>query len=282
MTTYEKDRITDGLDIFFWIFNSTHGFVATHWHRALEINYVLEGEVDIMVNGKKNVLLPGDLFLIDSFLPHSVSSQKGNRAILIQLPYTLLKRYIPDIENLIFKIDNTTCDPKERTKIDQFIEIITKMQILFEFKPKGSKLRFNSLVFEMMYQLYHNFSEPLSENDLSKRQKNFELITRIMDYTNEHYMEGVSLSDIAGVVCFQKEYFCHFFKKNMGMTYLEYLCELRLSHICSDLLETELSLKSILEKNGFTNYKLFRKLFFEKFGMTPTRYRRRDRSQADH
>ena len=43
---HERDRITDGLDIFFWVFNDSSSYVPTHWHSAMEIMYVLEGEVD--------------------------------------------------------------------------------------------------------------------------------------------------------------------------------------------------------------------------------------------
>ncbi|MCR5255177.1 MAG: AraC family transcriptional regulator [Acetatifactor sp.] len=272
--TYEEDRITDGLDIFFWIFNRKSGFVATHWHRAIEINYVIDGEVNVYVNGENHSLHTGDLFLVDSYVPHSVTSPYGNRAILIQIPYSLLKKYIPDFENLSFSIYTKTSNPIEQTKIMQFIETIKKMEILFEIRPKGGNLRFNSLVFELLYQLYHNFSSPLSESDLRKKQKNFERISLIMDYTNEHFMNPISLDEISSVACLQKEYFCHFFKNQMGLTYLDYLNELRLSHIKEDLSSTDMPVKDILEKNGFTNYKLFRRLFYNKLKTTPTQYRK--------
>lgn len=272
-SSYENDRITDNLDILFGIFNTDYGFVPTHWHRSIEINYILTGEVDITVNGKTTELFSGDLFLVDSYIPHSVSSVHGNTGILIQLPYYLLKKYIPDFDNLSFSLDCRTSSPIIQTKIMQFTKIIQDMEILYKIQPNGYTLRFNSLVFEMMFQLYHNFSSSVSKDDLRKRQKNYEKLAHIMDYTNEHYKNPISINEIAAVACFQKEYFCHYFKKNMGLTYLEYLNELRLSHVCEDLLSTELPLKTVLENNGFSNYKLFRKLFYHKFELTPTQYR---------
>ena len=44
---HEQDRITDGFDIFFWVFNDDSSYTPMHWHTAMEINYVLEGSVDI-------------------------------------------------------------------------------------------------------------------------------------------------------------------------------------------------------------------------------------------
>lgn len=271
---YENDRITDGLEIFFWVFNDASSFVPSHWHQAIEIMYIMEGEVDVTINTQETVLLPGDIFLIDSSVIHSTKSIRGNHAILIQLPYTLLRKYITDFDDLNFAFDCHSDNPILKTKIMQLIEVVREMQIIFEVNPKGGILRFNSLVFEMLYQLYHNFSTPIPATDLRKDEKHFSRLKLVMNYTNEHYNRPLTLDEIADVACFRKEYFCHFFKKNMGKTYLEYLNEIRLSHIYKDLVQTDLPLKTILENNGFTNYKLFRQLFYKNFHTTPGEYRR--------
>lgn len=270
---YENDRITDGLDIFFWIFNDASSFVASHWHQAIEIMYVMEGKVDVFIHAKKISLLPGDMFLVDSSVIHSTKSIHGNHAVLIQLPYTLLKRYIPDFDNLNFSFDCHTENLVLKTKIMTLLDVIKEMQIIFEVKPKGGILRFNSLVFEMLYQLYHNFSKPIPETDIRKDGKHFNRLKLVLDYSNSHYNTPITLSEISKIACFQKEYFCHFFKRYMNKTYFEYLNELRLSHIHNDLCNTDLPLKDILEINGFTNYKLFRQMFFEQFHSTPGKYR---------
>ncbi|WP_024865933.1 AraC family transcriptional regulator [Butyrivibrio sp. FCS014] len=272
---HENDRITDGLDIFFWVFDDSSSYVATHWHSAIEVMYILEGEVDITVNGSTTELLPGDVFLVDSAIPHSTKSLNGNKAVLIQLPYPLLERYIPDLNSRRFELNCKSDNPIVRTKVLQLIEIIKQMQVVFEVKPEGEILRFNSLLFEFMFQIYHNFSEEVSDTDSRKETKTFGRIQNILDYLDNNYASQISLDEIASVACFQKEYFCHFFKKQMGITYTRYLNDLRLAKIRKDLAETDLPLKDILEKHGFTNYKLFRKMFNETFGCTPVAYRKK-------
>ncbi|MDE6984111.1 MAG: cupin domain-containing protein, partial [Lachnospiraceae bacterium] len=207
---YENDRITDGFDIFFWVFNDASSFVPSHWHRAIEMMYILDGEVDVIINAQETVLLSGDIFLIDSSVIHSTKSVHGNHAILIQLPYTLLKKYIAEFDDLNFAFDCHSDNPILHTKILQLIEVVKEMQIIFEVQPKGGILRFNSLVFEMLYQLYHNFSQPIPDTDLRKDEKHFDRLKLVMNYTNDHYNRPLSLDEIANVACFQKEYFCHF------------------------------------------------------------------------
>lgn len=272
---HERDRITDGLDIFFWVFNDSSSYVPTHWHSAMEVMYVLEGGVDVTVGGQTTVLLPGDVYLVDCAVPHSTKSLDGNKAVLIQIPYPLLERYIPDISSRRFGFDCHSQSPIVRTKILQLIEIIKQMQIVFEVKPDGEILRFNSLVFEFLFQIYHNFSQEMETVEAQKENKTFGRIQTILDYLDSNYSSPISLDEISKVACLQKEYFCHFFKKNMGITYTNYLNDLRLSKIRDDLVDTDLPVKLILEKHGFTNYKLFRKMFGETFGCTPTTYRKK-------
>lgn len=108
---FETDRITDGFDIFFWVFNDASSFVATHWHTAIEIMYIIDGEIDVMMNQQTVILKPGDVFLIDSRLPHSTKSVHGNHAVLIQLPYEFSKKYIPDVDSFILVLTATLIMP---------------------------------------------------------------------------------------------------------------------------------------------------------------------------
>ena len=55
----------------------------------------------------------------------------------------------------------------------------------------------------------------------------------------------------------------------MGVTFLEYVNQVRINHIHEELLATEDSITDILEHNGFTNYKVFSRMFKAQFGMTP-------------
>ena len=114
------------------------------------------------------------------------------------------------------------------------------------------------------------WNPPSSKKDV----KNFVRLEPVLEYTKKHYNTPITLSEISQIACFQEEYFCHYFKKNMGVTYFQYLNEIRLSHIYRDLTSTDLPLKVLLEKHGFTNYKLFRKMFYEQFATTPGEYRK--------
>lgn len=124
-----------------------------------------------------------------------------------------------------------------------------------------------------MFQLCHNFSVKIFQSDLSRQKKDLDRLNLVLNYISENYKRPISLDEIAGVAYLQTGYFCRFFKKKMGVTFLEYQNEYRLSFIYKDLINTKAPVHVILEHHGFTNYKLFRRMFQEHFGCTPTKVR---------
>ena len=60
----------------------------------------------------------------------------------------------------------------------------------------------------------------------------------------------------------------------MGVTFLEYVNLVRLTQIHRELRKSEESILCIMENNGFTNYKVFNRMFKEQYGMTPSQMRK--------
>lgn len=270
---HEIDKTIKGFDIYFWTFNDTSRYVSTHWHTAVELIYIIAGGMDVVIQDKTASLLPGDLYIINSAVPHSTKSPNGNIAVVIQLPYSLLQKHIPDIDGLTFDYDYRCQNRDFLRKKKELVDTILGMREIFDRGIPEERLLFNSLIFQLMYRLKTSFAKELPADATHKEAKTFKRVEEILDYLNANYNRQISLSEIASVACFSEEYFCRFFKKNMGMTYTRYLNELRLTRIRDDLINTELPLKTLLEIHGFSNYKLFRKMFNEEFGMTPMQYR---------
>ena len=59
----------------------------------------------------------------------------------------------------------------------------------------------------------------------------------------------------------------------MGITFLRYVNEVRISHAGRLLSDTDLSISEIMQESGFTNQTLFNRLFKEIYGMTPRQAR---------
>lgn len=94
-----------------------------------------------------------------------------------------------------------------------------------------------------------NFSIRVVHSNQSQHNKDRARLDTILDYIAQNYRRHVSIEEIAGIAYLQPGYFCRFFKKCMGITFLEYQNELRLSFIYLDIISTDDSIKDILERH---------------------------------
>ena len=84
-----------------------------------------------------------------------------------------MEKYIPDLGQLIFLFDFRTKDQRQQTKQAMFKTILEQLQIINNVRPDGYLLRFNSLIFELLFQLYHNFSVKILQSNISQKKKGY-------------------------------------------------------------------------------------------------------------
>ena len=73
---------------------------------------------------------------------------------------------------------------------------------------------------------------------------------------------------VAGVVL------SRLFKKNMGVSYLQYVYQVRTTAVCRELETTEDPISEIAERNGFRDPKMLNQYFREIYGCTPSEKRK--------
>lgn len=271
--SYEIIDVAGDTNVMFRTSVDPGSYIPTHWHRAVEIIYIQEGELDVTIESNTFTIYADDCILINGNVLHSTKCTVPNKAILLQIPLDFMEKYIPHLDQLMFLWDCHTTDPVKRTKQMMLKTILEQLQIINDIRPDGYIMRFNGLIFELLFQLYHNFSVQVFQRDLSQKKKEMDRLNPVLTYIAQNYKRPIPLDEIAEVACLQTGYFCRFFKKKMGVTFLEYQNEYRLSFIYRDLITTSDPVHVILERHGFTNYKLFRRMFLEHFGDTPTKVR---------
>lgn len=271
---YEVIPVLEETGVRFFTSVDPGSYVPNHWHDAIEIIYLFEGSLSVTVESATRILHANQCILINPWVLHSTKCTSPNKAIVFQIPSDFLKTYIPDAGQLLFYLNDPDENPVRQTKLEMFKETLLQMQIANDIRPKGYLLRFNSLLFEVLYQLYHNFSIQVFRTRSNQQAKDLNRLNAVLNYTQHNYTKPISIDEIAQVAFLESGYFCRFFKKQMGVTFLEYQNEVRLSHIYQDLLGTTDTLQDILERHGFTNYKLFRRMFYEHFQTTPSKVRR--------
>lgn len=99
-------------------------------------------------------------------------------------------------------------------------------------------------------------------------------IKRAKQYIEENKTEDISMRDVAKVVNVSTFYFCKMFKKATGLTFTEYLSQVRISKAKNLLLNPNLRISEIAYDIGYQSLTHFNRTFRRIVGQSPTVYRK--------
>lgn len=255
-----------------------------HTHDYMELGYIVKGNFKQRICEKDILFHEGDFILIDKNCIHqdylinqesiviffgienSMFEEIMNENITTQkiiafLQTALMKQ--KDLQQYIhFRPTNDVREKMEHC-ISLLLTELYDSEIGSSHICKGLLLR----IFRLLSTGY--------EFSLSKEQQktmNWIIFEEVCDYMQSHYQD-TNTQELMDLFHFQKDYFNRLIKKKTGMTYSEYLQNIRLKKAKTMLLETNLSVSEIAEQVGYHNKGYFYKIFTEKFGMTPAKYR---------
>lgn len=96
----------------------------------------------------------------------------------------------------------------------------------------------------------------------------------VKSYIEEHYMKEVRLADLAIVAHVTPAYLGARFKREMGISFTEYLISYRLEKAKRLLKESSAPVKEIASAVGYADHVQFEKTFKKRVGLTPGKYRK--------
>jgi AraC-like DNA-binding protein len=97
----------------------------------------------------------------------------------------------------------------------------------------------------------------------------------ILDYIKENYTD-VTLRKLADRFHFAEQYMSKYIKEHSGMTYSEIVRSIKLEKALELLDTTDITIANIAGEVGYTSPENFMRQFKNKYGMSPTSYRKRN------
>lgn len=108
--------------------------------------------------------------------------------------------------------------------------------------------------------------------EIKEDRQNF--VEESVKYIKEHFTERLTLEMVASKVFVNPKYFSHIFKKDMGVSFTEYIISLRIQHACRLLETTNYQAYRISLECGFSDPSYFNRVFCAQMNMTPQSYRK--------
>lgn len=248
-----------------------------HWHESMEFGVVLEGEVEYYVNQTHIPLKKGDIIFLNGNTLH-MARQTGSQAKMAAFNFhqslfsqeIIYQKYFKPFQEMQvqgFRIDRGT---PLGERIGRRLE-----ELYYLEEKEGYELHVLSLLGELWLDTLAYLKEQehkvITGSRINRVQE--ETVKRMLSYIHESYGENITIEALAeyGHVSRSECFRC--FKRFTGKTPMEYVNEYRLIQGAAMLRRTNLTIAQISNASGFSTSSYFGKVFREKYGMTPLKYR---------
>lgn len=257
-----------------------------HWHDYYEIGLCVKGPGKFVYVNKEYTVQEGDVFLTNNFenhvaiteadklceyiflifLPGFIANPQGGRQL--DLRYLFPFDYNPlDFEN---RLPAGSLAARQLQKlIPDALEIYQRQGPFYEMEL-DIRLRRILLVFSKHFlgrekpgrSGYHFMNTHIQE---------------AIQYMNLHFSENITLEAMARQIGISSSHFRHQFKAGTGVSFKQYITQLRMSQAKKLLLATEKPVSEIITDVGYSNMSQFYRVFKKNMFMSPAEYRNRHR-----
>lgn len=252
------------------------GYIQSHRHDYFEVDLILSGRCTVVVDGHTYTLGPEDVITIDGHTPHELHSTDCT-FVCVQFEQAMFEQTLPDPQHPQFFCNSSVQGDNAafqaiRTLVARIIKNNADQQ-------QGYELRNWAYIYELMDVMYNNFRLHRTHAQDVQSHRHAARVTQIARLVREHHTENLSLSRLAEMVHLSAPYLSKFFDQQFGMTYLNYLTQIRLNHAIDDLLNTEKIIEDVSADSGFPNSHAFVQAFKKEYGVLPSVYRRQHREK---
>ena len=240
------------------------GYISRpHWHGFVELEFFIVGTGTHNYNGTTFQIKPGDAWILSTDDSHQLNLDKGMRSINIALDPDILHEKLRKHLSMFHPLHCTFNEEESRG----FLE---KMEILWheqETQELLSRVKAVSVVNDMLVDIARKSSTETIPIHNS-------LVNDMANYLQSNYKNNISLTELARIFSFTPNYCGPLFKQMTGITFNDYLNNLRVKHACKLLLSSNLSIREIAYDSGFNSLEYFYSTFKKFYGITPAKYRK--------
>ena len=255
--------------------------VPVHWHEEMEFIVVKKGRGLVTLDRESRLLEAGQALIVLPGQLHGIRQYQQERM---------------EYENIIFRLEmllpkeGDVCGPKflepyrdgkllypawidgSALYHEEMLECIRKMDELSEQRPRSYPLAVKGWLFQFLFLMFSRVEPTLAEEG---REKSLDKMKRILRRIEVDYGKPLSIKEMAEFSGFSESHFMKFFKNHMGVPFVSYLNDYRLTLAARALAEGQEDVLTVAMDVGFSNVSYFNRLFKKKFRMTPLEYRKR-------
>ena len=254
-------------------------------HDCFELAYVVEGSAVQNLNGTMEPVSQGAYFIIDYgskhnyqdcknlklinclFQPEIVNASLGNCISFDELMRICMIRYYKNYP------DWTPADSIFYDEDKKVLHLLEEMMEEYEHREIGYQEIFRGKLLEILLITMRKVIQKKAMVSVRSYEKS-DLILEVVNYLEKNYRSKAPLTRFCEEKHYSIQYVSRKFKKETGVTFLEYLQKVRIRKSCDLLIESEMLIPEVADQVGYDDMKYFHQIFRKIVGMTPGEYRK--------
>lgn len=248
-----------------------------HEHDAWELYCVLKGKGHRMAGDTLMEFSEGDVVLIPPSMHHqwayegdSVDKSGRVRYLMAAFSHPFVLRMVesfPEVRNAMTSITFPTEALKYTGETARRLQdALARMEAQDDLGRLCEMLRLLPVIFTS--GSWSIVGRPVRiERDVRRMQQ-------VSEYVMAHYVQPITLDEIAAEVGMNRSAFCSWFKRQKGVTFSEFVRDYRLNTACTLLKTTQKQVSEICYLVGFNDLPHFVRVFTAAKGKSPSAWRK--------
>jgi xylan 1,4-beta-xylosidase len=248
--------------------------VRAHTHTGFEFGEIVSGKGYMYLNGQFLPCDPGDVYFLDATLPHWHLARTGDNlvSIWVHLGWDKIISLMPDEKDLRiyepFQWLRNGLSPIIKNRPDLFKEIAEINSLSSERQPDWDLKSWGKILY-VVFQIAQ-YARPFIRKEAETASIKYnDVVTRAVQFLNEHYAEPVSRTVLARYCSISVSRLSHLFTEIMGMSLAQYRTRVRVNFAVEKIKTTSKKLYAIAQECGFGSESQLREAFVKTIGITP-------------
>ena len=276
--THEKTHQSeDGSSAFLWI-NMEPGVFPLHWHSTVEIIMPVHNSFTVTVNKTTYQLRENDILIIPPGELHELTpTEQGSRFVLL-FDLSALNKFKGFTRLFSLFSLSSLITPETMPEIYETERNLLR-QVALEYADGGdlSEPSILALLIQFFVLLARSTEDTIPASlpamQPNKQKEYVEKFNIVFDYIEHHYMEDITLEEVAAQIGFSKFHFSRLFRQFTDTAFYDYLCARRIKTAEALLLDPNLSITEIALQSGFASISTFNRVFKKFKECTPTEFK---------
>ncbi len=256
--------------------------VAWHWHDEIEVIKVYQGSTLVECCDQKFLLHSGDGILINVNVLHHLTLQSPEDCKIINLEFrpafvggtensVIYRRYVLPV----ITCENFLASPLIQTVgwQQQTLNDIRQAYTVYQQAVPGYEIQVQTLLMDMWRMFFCNSNFSSTDKHVNSLQQT--RLKQMLSFISENYQDKITISQLASIASISESECYRCFQKNLSLSPMNYLLNLRMQKAAELILRGALSITQICSEVGIQNPSYFTRQFRKIYHCTPSEFKKK-------